>query len=137
MRYVVTINNKCYEVEVEKGQASIVKVEDAAAQAAVQSAAQAAAAPSTSAAPQPAAPVPAAAPAAASGKGQTVASPMPGMIMSIKVKNGQAVKRGEILFILEAMKMENEIFAPVDGVVTIITATGSSVSTGDALAIIQ
>jgi biotin carboxyl carrier protein len=137
MRYVVTINNKSYEVEVEKGQATVLKVEDTAAQAAVQSDAQAAAAPSTSAAPQPAAPVPAAAPAAASGKGQTVASPMPGMIMSIKVKNGQAVKRGEILFILEAMKMENEIFAPVDGVVTIITATGSSVSTGDALAIIQ
>jgi biotin carboxyl carrier protein len=137
MRYVVTINNKSYEVEVEKGQATVLKVEDTAAQAAVQSDAQAAAAPSTSAAPQPAAPVPAAAPAAASGKGQTVASPMPGTIMSIKVKNGQAVKRGEILFILEAMKMENEIFAPVDGVVTIITATGSSVSTGDALAIIQ
>jgi biotin carboxyl carrier protein len=139
MRYIVTINNKSYEVEVEKGQATVLKVEDSAAQAA-QAAAQAAAAVQASPAPaaQPASPAPAAAPAAVSEKGQAVPAPMPGTILSVKVKSGQAVKKGEILFILEAMKMENEIFAPVDGVVAQVAASaGTSVNTGDVLAIIQ
>lgn len=83
---------------------------------------------------------PAAAPAAptvtAPAGGDTVASPMPGTILDVKVQNGQAVKNGDILFILEAMKMENEIFAPCDGVVTVVTTKGSTVETGTVLATI-
>lgn len=138
MRYIVTINDKKYEVEVEKGQANLISVEDvpAAAQAAP------AAAP---AAPQQAAPVqqpaPAApqqaAPAPAAVNGEPVKAPMPGTILDIKVSSGQAVKSGDILFILEAMKMENEIVAPADGVVQVIAAKGATVNTGDVLASIQ
>jgi biotin carboxyl carrier protein len=62
---------------------------------------------------------------------------MPGTILDIKVSSGQTVKTGDVLFILEAMKMENEIMAPVDGVVQVVAAKGSSVNTGDLLASIQ
>jgi biotin carboxyl carrier protein len=143
MRYIVTINNKSYEVEVEKGQANIINVEDAPVQAA----------PAAPAAPQQAAPQPASTPApapapvqqtapvapasAAAVSGEPVKAPMPGTILDIKVSSGQAVKRGEILFILEAMKMENEIMAPVDGVVQVVASNGSTVNTGDVLASIQ
>ncbi|HHU77496.1 MAG TPA: biotin/lipoyl-binding protein [Clostridiales bacterium] len=146
MRYIVTINNKSYEVEVEKGQANLINVEDAPVQAAVQAAPAAEPVPAQQAAPAaPQQPAPApvqqapAAPAvsAAAVNGEPVKAPMPGTILDIKVSSGQTVKTGDVLFILEAMKMENEIMAPVDGVVQVVAAKGSSVNTGDVLASIQ
>lgn len=123
MKYIVTINDKNYEVEVEKGQATILKTTQAAP-AAVQVVA-----------------APAPAPAAASPAnitGEPVKAPMPGTILSIKVTPGTSVKKGETLAILEAMKMENEISAPRDGVVTEIFASkGASVNTGDVLMAIK
>ena len=90
---------------------------------------EAAAAPAPKAAPAPAAPK-----AAAPAGGQTVNAPMPGTILSVNVKPGQAVKKGDILVMLEAMKMENEIMAPVDGTVSAVNVTkGQSVQSGDAL----
>ena len=89
---------------------------------------------------KPAAPAPAAAPKAApaaSGSGETVSSPMPGTILDVKVAAGQAVKSGDILFILEAMKMENEIFAPCDGTVSSVAVSkGAAVNPGDVLCVI-
>lgn len=129
MKYIVTINEKNYEVEVEKGQATIVKTTQAA-----QIPSQPAAAPAAQA---PAAQT--AAPAAQTNvTGEPVKSPMPGTILAVKVNPGVSVKKGDVLFILEAMKMENEITAPRDGVVSqIVVAKGSSVSTGDLLATLQ
>ena len=91
---------------------------------------EAAAAPKAAAAPA-AAPAPAAkAPAGA----QTINAPMPGTILSVNVKPGQAVKRGDVLVVLEAMKMENEIMAPNDGTVgTVNVAKGQSVQSGAVL----
>ncbi|MBP3312901.1 MAG: acetyl-CoA carboxylase biotin carboxyl carrier protein subunit, partial [Butyricicoccus sp.] len=84
--------------------------------------------------PAAAAPAPAAAPAAPAGAGDPVASPMPGTILDVRCSNGQAVKKGDVLFILEAMKMENEIFAPKDGTVTsVCTSKGAAVDTGATL----
>ncbi len=145
MRYVVTINNKSYEVEVEKGQANILQIEDVTAQAAMQAAQNTAAAPVQQAAPapvqQPAAPAPQPeakpAPVAVPAGGEQVKSPMPGSILDVRVTSGQVVKKGDILFILEAMKMENELMAPVDGTVQVVTSKGATVSTGDVLASIQ
>lgn len=143
MRYVVTINNKSYEVEVEKGQANIIQVEDVAAQEAMQVAQNTAVAapvqqPAAATAPQPEVkPAPAPSAAVAAGGGEQVKSPMPGSILDVRVTSGQTVKKGDILFILEAMKMENELMAPVDGTVQVVTSKGATVSTGDVLASIQ
>lgn len=123
MIYTVTINNKSYEVEVEKEQASIVKITEAKAQS-IPKDFQSPAPPPTAAVPAP--------------NGNPVTAPMPGTIIKIKVRNGDRVKKGDVVLILEAMKMENDITAPADGVVVQITAAkGSSVSTGDILAVIQ
>lgn len=82
----------------------------------------------------PAAGAPAAAPKAAAGVGKAVESPLPGVVVSIAVKEGQAVKAGDTLLTLEAMKMENAIQAEADGTVTRIIATvGQSVQSGDPL----
>ena len=123
MKYNVTINNKVYEVEVEKGKANLVRTTDVVA------------APAPAAAPVAAAPAAAPAPAAAVAAGSTpVSSPMPGTILDIKVTVGQQVKEGDLVAILEAMKMENEIFASKSGsVAQIIAAKGSTVDTGDAI----
>ena len=130
MKYIVTLNGKKYEVEVEKGQATAVyagPVEAAPAPASVAPAAPAAA-------PAPAAAAAPAAPAASLGDGEPVSSPMPGNIMDVRCQAGQKVKSGDILFILEAMKMENEIVAPRDGVIGAVGVTkGSTVDTGSVL----
>lgn len=120
MKYQVSLNGKQFEVEVEKGSVSAVLTGAAPAPA--------------PAAAAPAAPAPTAAPAAAPAGGETVAAPMPGTILDIRCTAGQAVKGGDVLFILEAMKMENEICAPHDGTVgTVCVQKGASVQTGAAL----
>lgn len=128
MIYKVTLNGKIYEVEVEKGEAMIRAEYDAAAPVAP--------APAAPAAPVAAAPVaaPAAAPApAAAGEG-VVQSPMPGNINAVKFSAGQSVKAGDVIIILEAMKMENEIVAPKAGTLKSVFVTkGATVNTGDAL----
>ena len=124
MKYVVTLNGKNYEVEVTEQDAVLLSVTDAA--------------PAPVVAPQ-AAPVAAAAPAAAApvaGDGTTVPSPMPGTILSINVTVGQAVKTGDVLLILEAMKMENDIVAPCDGTIKqLLVSKGSTVNTDDVLVV--
>lgn len=128
MKYVVTLNGKNYEVEVEETDAVITAITDAAPVAAAP-----AAAPAAAAAPAPA---PAAAPAA-SAAGVQVTAPMPGNILNVNITMGQAVKRGDVLFILEAMKMENDIVAPEDGVVKqILVQKGAAVDTDAILAVI-
>lgn len=131
MKYKVTLNGKTYEVEVEKGKAILLDEYEALAPAPVQSAAAAPAAPaSPTAAPAPAAPVNLAA-------GETIAAPMPGNILRVDVKQGDTVKEGQILVILEAMKMENEIVSPKDGTVAqVVTSKGAVVDTGSPLIII-
>ncbi len=127
MKYVVTLNGKNYEVEVEETDAVITAVTDAAPAAPVAAAAPAAPA---------AVPAPAAAPAAAAD-GQKVLSPMPGTILSVNVSVGSAVKAGEVILILEAMKMENEIVAPCDGTVKqLAVQKGSTVATDALLAVV-
>ena len=128
MKYKITLNNRVYEVEVEVGKAMLLDEYNVVAPAAPAPAAAPAAAPVAAA---PAAPAPAAAPA---GSGEAVAAPMPGTILKVNVTAGQAVKSGDTLCVLEAMKMENEIKAPRDGVVnTVAVQKGASVNTGDAL----
>ena len=104
-KYRINVNGSLYEVEIEE-----------------------IAAPATMSAPTPA---PAAAPAAAApAGGAQVKAPMPGTILDVKVQNGQAVKKGDVLVVLEAMKMENEIMAPCDGTVTSVNVRkGDSVET--------
>lgn len=136
MKYYVSINDKQYEVEVEKGRAEVLNVtavqEAAPVPVAPVSAAPAPAAPAAVAAP---APIPAAAPA---GSGEAIPAPLPGSIMEIRVNAGDAVKAGQILVILEAMKMENEILAPRDGTVTQVAAQkGATVETGTPLLYLQ
>ncbi|MCQ2602699.1 MAG: biotin/lipoyl-binding protein [Clostridia bacterium] len=127
MIYKVTLNGKIYEVEVEEGEA-VLKAEY---EAALPQAAPATAAPVASAPAQAA--VPAAAPVA-SGNGEVVKSPLPGNINGIKVAVGQKVKAGDVVIILEAMKMENEISATKDGTISQIFVTkGAVVETGAAL----
>ena len=109
-KYNITVNGTTYAVEVEEAGGSL-----------------------ASAAPAPA---PAAAPAASGSAGSvTVASPMPGKILSVKTEVGKSVKRGEVLMILEAMKMENEIVSPEDGTIASVNVgVGDSVEAGDTLA---
>ena len=112
--FKITVNGKAYEVEVEEVGGMT-----------------AAPAPAPVAAPAPA---PAPAPVAAPAGSTAVKSPMPGTILDIKVAAGQKVSKGDVLVILEAMKMENEIMAPSDGtVVAISTSKGASVNSGDVL----
>ncbi|MGM9615607.1 MAG: biotin/lipoyl-containing protein [Oscillospiraceae bacterium] len=129
MKYKITLKGRTYEVEVERGEAMILDEYEALA-------------PAAPAAPAPApASVPAAAPAApaatATASGTVVSAPLPGNILAIQVKEGDAVKEGQVLVLIEAMKMENEVMAPADGVVKQIAVTkGAVVATGDTLLVI-
>ena len=126
--YKVIVNGTEYQVAIEL-------VSEAEAKAAVPAAASAAPAAPAAA---PAAPAPAAPAAAAPAGGEKVNAPMPGTILEVKVAVGSTVKKGDLLFVLEAMKMENEILSPVDGKVTFVgTTKGSSVDTGAALCVIE
>ncbi len=133
MKYKVTLNNRTYEVEVEQGQAMLIDEYEAYAPAAP--------APVAAAAAPVAAPAAAAAPAAPAGAalaaGEVVKSPMPGNILKISVAQGQHVEEGDVLIVLEAMKMENEIVATKSGTVAqIVTAKGAVVETGAPLVVI-
>ena len=126
-KFAITVNGVSYEVEVEEiGGAPVFAAAPVVAPAA-------APAPVAAPAAAPAAAPKAAAPAAPAGA-TTITAPMPGTINAVKVSAGQAVKKGDILVVLEAMKMENEIMAPADGTVASVNvAKGASVNTGDVL----
>lgn len=129
MKYIITLNNKQYEVDVTETEAEIIGVSSVTETA-----------PAPQVAPAPAAPAPAPVPAAAptaTAQGASVKAPMPGTILEVKVSVGQSVKAGDVMFILEAMKMENEIVAPENGTVKqILTGKGSAVETDAVLAVI-
>ena len=112
-KYRVTVNGTAYEIELEE-----------------LTGAAPAAAPAAATAPAPAA-------AAAPAGGEQVTSPMPGTILSVNVAAGDAVKRGQVLMILEAMKMENEIMCPCDGKIVSVSVTkGATVESGTLLCVI-
>ena len=125
MKYIVTINDKNYEVEVEQGRQQLLNHSGSSSCSTTRSCTCRAPLPG----PSPNLPV-----LHLPCSGEAIKAPMPGTILDIKVTPGASVKEGDILVILEAMKMENEILAPRDGVVSqIITSKGASVSTGDVL----
>ena len=132
MKYVVTLNGKKYDVEVNESEAVITSVSNAAPAAAPVAHVAAAPAPAASTAPS--------APAAVVGtavSGTQITSPMPGTILKLNVAEGQAVKAGDVVLILEAMKMENEIVAPCDGTIKQrLVSKGSTVDTDQILAVL-
>lgn len=132
MKYKVTLNGRTYEVEVEAGKAMLLDEYEAIVPAAAPVAAPTAA-PAHVAAPA-AAPAPA---AAAPVAGEAVTAPMPGNILKVNVTPGQAVKEGDVLVVLEAMKMENEILAPKACTVKqVLVSKGSTVDTGATLVVL-
>ena len=119
MKYIVTLNGKKYEVVIEQGSGAegVAKIATNESPAAATSAVN---------------------PKEAAGGEESVLAPMPGTILQIKVREGQVVKKGDVLFILEAMKMENEIMASRNAAVSkILVSNGTSVKTGDCLALLQ
>ena len=127
-KFLVTVNGGSYEVTVEE----IGGVAPLAAPAAAPTAAPA---PAPAAAPAPA-PAAAPAPTPVAG-GEKVVAPMPGTILSVSAQNGADVRKGDVLVVLEAMKMENEILAPRDGkVAQVAVSKGTSVNTGDVLVVL-
>lgn len=132
--YKFKINGKNYDVAVNgiEGKNASVSVNGVDYNVELENEAPAAAAPAAATAPSPApAPAPAAAPAAApkaSGAGKAIVSPLPGVVISVDVKEGSVVKRGQKVAVIEAMKMENEILSDCDGTVTAVhVAKGDSV----------
>ena len=142
MKYVATLNGKKYEIEIERvdgrmpldrGAAAVASAPIIAAAPAPAPVAAPEAAPAPVAAPA-AAPAPVAAPAPAAAGSTTVEAPMPGKVLDIKVKVGDAVSFGQCVVVMEAMKMETEIVAPAAGTVASISVSnGDSVDTGAVL----
>lgn len=131
-KFNIKVNGQAYEVEVEEvaggfAPAPVVPVAAAPAPAV---------APVTAPAPEKAEAKAAPAPVAAPAGGTQLKAPMPGTVIDFKATNGAAVKKGQTVLILEAMKMENEIVAPADGVITFVASKGASVNTDDLLAVI-
>lgn len=130
-KFKVTVNGKAYEVEVEEMGGAPAAAPAPQAAAALAQAAPAAPAPAPAATPAPAVggPIPEGA--------ITVKAPMPGKISALKAEAGKAVKRGDIILVLEAMKMQNDITATADGTLHEIRVNpGDNVKTGDVLAVI-
>lgn len=137
MKYQVKVDGKVFEVEVEKvggGYQSLTPASLTAAPVAAPVAPQAAPAPAAPV--QAAAPAPAPAPAASGGAGDVI-SPMPGTVLRLNVNNGDTVASGDVILILEAMKMENEIVAPCAGKVTLKVTAGETVDTDALLAVVE
>ena len=120
MKYIVTINNKDYEVEVEKSEAKLISVTQNAAVSTVVQAEKVEQVSNSS----------------NNGEGEEMPSPMPGTVNGVMKQVGDVVKKGDVVIILEAMKMENEICAVKEGVIKQIIQKGASVATGDALFVI-
>ena len=130
MKYIVTLRDRTFEVEVENGEAMILDEYEAKAPAAAVAAPATMAPVAAEAAQQPAAP-------AAVGAGTPVPAPMPGNIVSLEVKVGDSVAEGDVVAVMEAMKMNVEVVAPCAGVVKqIIVERGAVVATDDAIMII-
>ncbi len=137
MKYNVTLNGKIYEVDVTESDAVVTGITQVPVAVAAPAVAPVAVAPV--AAPEAPVEAPAAAPAVApvSADGTQVKAPMPGTILAVKKNVGEAVKAGDVIVVLEAMKMENDIVAPCDGTVKSINAPkGSTVNTDDVIAVI-
>lgn len=125
MKYKVKLNKKIYEVEVEKGEAILLDEYEAVAPTA---------APATPVAVNTAAPVAAQAPVGTAASASAVKSPLPGTVLDVKVSVGQTVKKGDVVMLIEAMKMENEINASKDGKITnVYVAKGAKVEQGSPL----
>ena len=141
-KFNIKVNGQAYEVEVEEvaggfAPAPVVPVAAAPAPVVPVAAAPApAVAPVAAPAPEKAEAKAAPAPVAAPAGGTQLKAPMPGTVIDFKATNGAAVKKGQTVLILEAMKMENEIVAPTDGVITFVASKGASVNTDDLLAVI-
>lgn len=133
-KFNIKVNGQAYEVEVEEvaGGFAPAPVVPVAAAPAPAVAPVAAPAPEKAEVKAASAPAPVAAPAG----GTQLKAPMPGTVIDFKATNGAAVKKGQTVLILEAMKMENEIVAPADGVITFVASKGASVNTDDLLAVI-
>ncbi len=136
MKYNVTLNGKIYEVDVTESDAIVTGISQVPV-ATVVAAPVTAPAAAPAAAPVAEAPAAPAAPAPVSADGTQVKAPMPGTILAVKKNVGDAVKAGDVIVVLEAMKMENDIVAPCDGTVKSINAPkGTTVNTDDVLAVI-
>ncbi len=127
-KFNVTVDGRTYEVEVEELGAGVAVAPVSVAPVAAAPVEAPAAAP----APKAAAPKKVATPA----NGTKLEAPMPGMVVGFKVADGTQVKKGDPVVVLEAMKMENDITAPCDGVFKAVATKGSNVNTGDVLAVI-
>lgn len=131
-KFNIKVNGQAYEVEVEEVAGGFAPAPVVPVAATPVPAVAPVAAPAPEKAEAKAAPAPVAAPAG----GTQLKAPMPGTVIDFKATNGAAVKKGQTVLILEAMKMENEIVAPADGVITFVASKGASVNTDDLLAVI-